>query len=122
VRVHDVPLEKIHHEVGAIDAIVDIVGACVGFYCAGTEIRLPPLNGGAKMAHGVLPVPAAGNGLLKGKPTYSNGVQSELLRQQKVAIIDALRSAGPHPPMTSLHRGCGAGTADLEATERPPVS
>src|ERR1700690_1729532 len=59
--VHDVPLEKIHfHEVGAVDAIVDIVGACVGFAALGIEsFACSPLNvggGTAKMAHGVLPV------------------------------------------------------------------
>jgi len=61
--VHDVPLEKIHfHEVGGIDAIVDIVGACVGFAALEIEkFACSPLNvggGTAKMAHGVLPVPA----------------------------------------------------------------
>ena len=62
-RVHDVPLEKIHfHEVGAVDAIVDIVGACIGFHALGIEkFACSALNvggGTAKMAHGVLPVPA----------------------------------------------------------------
>src|SRR6202158_5040517 len=62
-RVHDVPLEKIHfHEVGAVDAIVDIVGACIGFHALGVEeFACSALNvggGTAKMAHGILPVPA----------------------------------------------------------------
>src|SRR5260370_30498677 len=62
-RVHDVPIEKIHfHEVGAVDAIVDIVGACIGFHVLGIEkFACSPLNvggGTAKMAHGVLHVPA----------------------------------------------------------------
>ena len=61
-RVHDVPLDKIHfHEVGAVDAIVDIVGACIGFDALGIDkFACSPLNvggGTAKMAHGVLPVP-----------------------------------------------------------------
>src|SRR5580704_12153232 len=73
--VHDVPLEKIHfHEVGAVDAIVDVVGACVGFAALGIEkFACSPLNvggGTAKMAHGVLPVPAPATArLLLGKPT-----------------------------------------------------
>ena len=72
--VHDVPLEKIHfHEVGAVDAIVDIVGACIGFAALGIEsFACSALNvggGTAKMAHGVLPVPAPATArLLLGKP------------------------------------------------------
>jgi uncharacterized protein (TIGR00299 family) protein len=119
--VHDVPVEKIHfHEVGAIDAIVDIVGACIGFAALGIDkFACSPLNvggGTAKMAHGVLPVPApATASLLKGKPTYSNGVQRELVTPTGAAIIAALcDSAGPQPPMTVTAIGYGAGTADLE--------
>jgi pyridinium-3,5-bisthiocarboxylic acid mononucleotide nickel chelatase len=120
-RVHNVPLEKIHfHEVGAIDAIVDIVGACIGFAALGIDkFACSPLNVGggmAKMAHGVLPVPApATASLLKGKPTYSNGAQRELVTPTGAAIIATLcDSAGPQPPMTVTSIGYGAGTADLE--------
>src|SRR5216683_1196353 len=101
-RVHDVPLEKIHfHEVGAVDAIVDIVGACIGFHALGIEkFACSALNvggGTVKMAHGILPVPApATANLLQGRPTYSNGVQKELVTPTGAAI------------------GYGAGTADLE--------
>src|SRR6202048_729185 len=120
-RVHDVPLEKIHfHEVGAVDAIVDIVGACIGFYELGIEkFACSPLNvggGTAKMAHGVLPVPApATANLLQRKPTYSNGVQRELVAPRGAAIVATLcDSFGPQPPMTVSAIGYGAGTADLE--------
>jgi len=120
-RVHDVPLEKIHfHEVGAVDAIVDIVGACVGFAALGTDkFACSPLNvggGTVKMAHGVLPVPApATANLLRGKPTYSNGVQRELVTPTGAAIVATLcDSFGPQPPMTVTAIGYGAGTADLE--------
>jgi uncharacterized protein (TIGR00299 family) protein len=119
--VHDVPLEKIHfHEVGAVDAIVDIVGACVGFHALGIEtFACSPLNvggGTAKMAHGVLPVPApATANLLKGKPTYSNGVQRELVTPTGAAIVATLcESFGPQPAMSVSAIGYGAGTADLE--------
>src|SRR5580698_571667 len=119
-RVHDVPLEKIHfHEVGAVDAIVDIVGACVGFHALGIEkFACSPLNvggGTAKMAHGVLPVPApATANLLQGKPTYSNGVQKELVTPTGAAIVATLcDSFGPQPPMSVSAIGYGAGTADL---------
>jgi pyridinium-3,5-bisthiocarboxylic acid mononucleotide nickel chelatase len=120
-RVHDVPLEKIHfHEVGAVDAIVDIVGACIGFQALGIEkFACSALNvggGTVRMAHGVLPVPApATANLLRGKPTYSNGVQRELVTPTGAAIIATLcDSFGPQPPMSVAAIGYGAGTADLE--------
>ena len=120
-RVHDVPVEKIHfHEVGAVDAIVDIVGACIGFHALGIEkFACSALNvggGTAKMAHGVLPVPApATANLLQGKPTYSNGVQKELVTPTGAAIVATLcDSFGPQPGMSVSAIGYGAGTADLE--------
>jgi pyridinium-3,5-bisthiocarboxylic acid mononucleotide nickel chelatase len=120
-RVHDVPIEKIHfHEVGAVDAIVDIVGACIGFQTLGIEkFACSALNvggGTAKMAHGILPVPApATANLLQGKPTYSNGVQKELVTPTGAAIVATLcDSFGPQPAMSVSAIGYGAGTADLE--------
>jgi uncharacterized protein (TIGR00299 family) protein len=120
-RVHDVPLEKIHfHEVGAVDAIVDIVGACIGFHALGIEkFACSPLNvggGTAKMAHGVLPVPAPATArLLTGKPTYSNGVQKELVTPTGAAMVATLCDTfGPQPAMSVSAIGYGAGTADLE--------
>ena len=119
--VHDVPVEEIHfHEVGAIDAIVDIVGACVGFEALGIEkFACSPLNvggGTAKMAHGLLPVPAPATAkLLQGKPTYSNGVQKELVTPTGAAIVATLcDSFGPQPAMTISAIGYGAGSTDLE--------
>jgi pyridinium-3,5-bisthiocarboxylic acid mononucleotide nickel chelatase len=120
--VHDVPIEKIHfHEVGAVDAIVDIVGACIGFEELGFEtFACSALNvggGTAKMAHGVLPVPAPATArLLMGKPTYSNGVQKELVTPTGAAIVATLcDSFGPQPSMKVSAIGYGAGTADLES-------
>jgi pyridinium-3,5-bisthiocarboxylic acid mononucleotide nickel chelatase len=119
--VHDVPIEKIHfHEVGAVDAIVDIVGACIGFQQLGFEaFACSALNvggGTAKMAHGVLPVPAPATArLLMGKPTYSNGVQKELVTPTGAAIVATLcDSFGPQPAMKVSAIGYGAGTEDLE--------
>jgi pyridinium-3,5-bisthiocarboxylic acid mononucleotide nickel chelatase len=119
--VHDVPLEKIHfHEVGAVDAIVDIVGACIGFEALGIEkFACSPLNvggGTAEMAHGILPVPApATTKLLQGKPTYSNGVQRELVTPTGAAIVATLCDTfGPQPAMSVSAIGYGAGAADLE--------
>jgi pyridinium-3,5-bisthiocarboxylic acid mononucleotide nickel chelatase len=120
-RVHDVPIEKIHfHEVGAVDAIVDIVGACIGFDALGIEkFACSPLNvggGTVKMAHGVLPIPApATANLLQGKPTYSSGVQRELVTPTGAAIVATLcDSFGPQPPISVSAIGYGAGAADLE--------
>jgi uncharacterized protein (TIGR00299 family) protein len=120
-QVHDVPLEKIHfHEVGAVDAIVDIVGVCIGFHLLGLEkFACSALNvggGTVKMAHGILPVPApATANLLQGKPTYSNGVERELVTPTGAAIVATLcDSFGPQPAMTVRAIGYGAGTADLE--------
>jgi len=119
--VHDVPLEKIHfHEVGAVDAIVDIVGACIGFEALGIEkFACSPLNvggGTAKMAHGRLPVPAPATAkLLLGRPTYSNGVQKELVTPTGAAIVATLCDTfGPQPSMSVSAIGYGAGSADLE--------
>jgi hypothetical protein len=120
-HVHDAPLEKVHfHEVGAVDAIVDIVGSCIGFHALGIErFACSPLNvggGTAKMTHGVLPVPAPATArLLQGAPTFSNGVQRELVTPTGAAIIATLcDSFGPQPAMTVSAIGYGAGAADLE--------
>lgn len=119
--VHDVPIEKIHfHEVGAIDAIIDIVGACIGFAELGIEaFACSPLNvggGTVKMAHGILPVPAPATArLLLGKPTYSNGLQKELVTPTGAAIVATVCEAfGPQPAMKVSAIGYGAGTTDLE--------
>jgi pyridinium-3,5-bisthiocarboxylic acid mononucleotide nickel chelatase len=119
--VHDVPIEKIHfHEVGAVDAIVDIVGACIGFASLGIQkFACSPLNvggGTAKMAHGILPVPAPATAkLLQGKPTYSNGAHCELVTPTGAAIVAALcDSFGPQPAMSVTAIGYGAGSAGLE--------
>jgi len=120
--VHDVPIEKIHfHEVGAVDAIVDIAGACIGFEELGFEkFACSALNvggGTAKMAHGTLPVPAPATArLLMGKPTYSNGVQKELVTPTGAAIVATLCDVfGPQPAMKVSAIGYGAGTVDLES-------
>ena len=83
-RVHQVPVERVHfHEVGAVDSICDIVGACVGFELLGVEeIHSSALNlgsGTVKMEHGVLPVPApATAALVEGTPVYARGPEVEL--------------------------------------------
>jgi pyridinium-3,5-bisthiocarboxylic acid mononucleotide nickel chelatase len=120
-KIHNVPVDNIHfHEVGAVDAIVDIVGACIGFAALGIEsFACSPLNvggGTAKMAHGVLPVPAPATArLLLGKPTYSSDIQRELVTPTGAAIVATVCTAfGSQPPMTVSAIGYGAATADLE--------
>lgn len=124
--VHGVPIEKVHfHEVGAVDAIVDIVGAAAGFEQLSIEgCFCSPLNvGGGRVQtqHGNLPVPAPATAeLLRGAPTYSNGIQRELVTPTGAAIVTAMTSHfGPQPEMTVASIGLGAGSAEL--TEQPNV-
>src|SRR3990172_651490 len=125
-RVHGIAVEKVHfHEVGAVDAIVDIVGACVGFELLEIEqFACSALNvggGQVKTAHGVLPVPAPATAdLLRGAPTYSTGIQKELVTPTGAAIVSTLGTHfGAMPPMTTTAIGYGAGTAEL--AEQPNV-
>ena len=124
--VHGMPIEKVHfHEVGAVDAIVDIVGAAAGFEQLGIEeCFCSPLNvGGGRVQtqHGNLPVPAPATAeLLRGAPTYSNGIQRELVTPTGAAIVATMASwFGPQPEMTVAAIGLGAGSAELN--EQPNV-
>ncbi len=125
-RIHNVPIEKVHfHEVGAVDAIVDIVGACIGFELLGVEeFSCSSLNvGGGRVQteHGMLPVPAPATAeLLRGAPTYSTGIERELVTPTGAAIASTLASRfGAQPLMKVAAVGCGAGMAEL--TEQPNV-
>ena len=118
--VHGVPIEKVHfHEVGAVDAIVDIVGASAGFVQLGIEkFFCSALNvGGGRVEtqHGSLPVPAPATAeLLRGAPTYSNGIQRELVTPTGAAIVATMASEfGLQPEMTVAAIGLGAGSAEL---------
>ncbi|MCB9385206.1 MAG: nickel pincer cofactor biosynthesis protein LarC [Bryobacterales bacterium] len=118
--IHGVSIEKVHfHEVGAIDAIVDIVGACVGLDLLGVEkLYCSPLNlgsGTVKAAHGVMPVPApATAALVKGLPTYSDGPAVELTTPTGAAIVSTLATGfGPMPAMRIEAAGYGAGDKDF---------
>jgi hypothetical protein len=119
-KIHEVPIEEIHfHEVGAVDAVVDIVGASVGFELLGIEdFYASALNvGGGRVeaAHGVMPVPAPATAeLVKGIPVYSTGTDGELLTPTGAAILSTVvRSFGPLPPIKLEAIGYGAGSADL---------
>jgi len=124
--VHGAPMEKVHfHEVGAVDAIVDIVGAAAGFEQLGIEeFFCSALNvGGGRVdtQHGNLPVPAPATAeLLRGAPTYSNGIQRELVTPTGAAIVATVVSQfGPQPAMTVGAIGLGAASAEL--AEQPNV-
>jgi hypothetical protein len=119
-RIHQMPVEKVHfHEVGAVDAIVDIVGACVGFGLLGIEdFACGPVNVGSgrvNTAHGILPVPApATSDMLRQAPTYSTGIERELATPTGAAILAGTTvKFGPMPMMTVAKIGYGAGTAEL---------
>ena len=95
-KIHNMDIEKIHfHEVGAVDAMVDIVCAAVGAEALGVdEIVCSPLNvggGTVKCAHGTFPVPAPATvELLKDAPVYSSGIQAELVTPTGAAIVKML--------------------------------
>jgi pyridinium-3,5-bisthiocarboxylic acid mononucleotide nickel chelatase len=119
-KIHNMEIESVHfHEVGAVDAMVDIVGAAVGAEALGVdEFVCSPLNvggGTVKCAHGVLPVPTPATvELLQGAPVYSSGVQVELLTPTGAAIVKTLASRfGSFPEMKIEKSGYGAGTRDF---------
>jgi hypothetical protein len=119
-KVHNVSVDNIHfHEVGAADAIVDIVCAAVGAEALQVEqFVCSPLNVGSgtlSCAHGVLPVPAPATlELLKGAPIYSGEIQKELVTPTGAAIVKVIVSSfGPRPVMTVEKIGYGAGSRDF---------
>jgi pyridinium-3,5-bisthiocarboxylic acid mononucleotide nickel chelatase len=119
-KVHNVPVDEVHfHEVGAVDAIVDIVCAAVGTEALGIdEIICSPLNvgGGTVLcAHGTFPVPAPATvELLRDAPVYSSGIQAELVTPTGAAIVKTLAARfASSPAMTVEKSGYGAGSRDF---------
>ncbi len=115
-RVHGTSLEKVHfHEVGAVDAIVDIVGACIGLHRLGIQrVTASPValgHGAVETAHGTLPLPAPATlELLKGIPTVPAGVEWETVTPTGAALLRTFaESFGPLPAMTVEAVGYGAG-------------
>jgi uncharacterized protein (TIGR00299 family) protein len=120
-RVHNVAVERIHfHEVGALDAIIDVVGACIGFELLGAErfvcSSLHVGSGMVEMSHGRFPVPPpAVAELLKDAPVYSSDIVGELVTPTGAAIITAVcREFGPLPKMKIERTGYGAGTREYQ--------
>ncbi len=118
--IHNSNIEDVHfHEVGAVDSIIDIVGACAAFDLLGIDgvycSRINVGEGFVNTAHGILPVPApATASLLKGVPLYSSGIQAELATPTGAAIMTHFaRRFGPLPEMKVMSIGYGAGMKDL---------
>ncbi len=121
-RVHGTTVDQVHfHDVGAVDAIVDVTGACIGLHLLGIEAvhcsALPVGGGFVTGAHGKIPIPGPGTAeLLKGFPVVDTGVKRELVTPTGAAILTTLAaSAGTMPAMTVEAVGYGAGDMDLEA-------
>jgi uncharacterized protein (TIGR00299 family) protein len=119
-RLHNMPPEQVHfHEVGAVDAILDIVGTCIGLeFLEISHLTCSPVNVGSgcvQAAHGSLPVPApASLELLKDLPIYSSGVDGELVTPTGAALISTLATGfGPIPPMRVERIGYGAGAREI---------
>ena len=120
-KVHGIEIEKVHfHEVGAMDAIIDIVGACIGFEILGIErfvcSKIHVGSGFVEIAHGKYPVPPpAVAELLHGIPFYSTEITGELATPTGVAILATVcESFGPVPEMTVEATAYGAGTREYE--------
>jgi hypothetical protein len=120
-RVHGIEPDQVHfHEVGAVDAIVDVVGALVGLRLMGVESvtasSLPLGTGTVTCRHGLLPVPAPATlELLKDIPVSRSQIGAELVTPTGAAIITALAERfGPSPPLRVEAIGYGAGRRDLK--------
>jgi len=118
-KLHQVAPEKLHlHEMGAVDFIIDLVGALIGFHKLGIEEFISsPLQvgkGWVQCQHGNLPVPAPATAeLLRGIPVYSTGVEGELVTPTGALIISSLvKDFLPLPPMRVDNIGYGAGSRD----------
>ncbi len=121
--IHQMPVEQVHlHEVGALDSIIDIVGAVFGLeWFAADRVVCSPLNVGGGMvnsAHGLFPVPAPATVTLLGDaPIYGGPVQQELVTPTGALIVSAYaQSFGPIPPMSIERVGYGAGDCDFPST------
>ena len=124
-KVHRSPLDEVHfHEVGAIDALIDVVGSAAALDWLGAELVVSPLpmgRGFVRARHGVLPLPAPATvECLRGLPVYDGGIDFEFVTPTGAAIVGAhARSASRWPAMAPERVGWGAGTANLE--DRPNV-
>jgi len=120
--IHGTPIEKVHlHEVGALDSIIDIIGAVYGFEWLGIEdVEASPLNVGGgmvKCAHGMFPVPAPATArLLEGVPVYGDGTSELVTPTGALLVTSYAKRFGPLPAMTISKIGYGAGDRDPKGT------
>ena len=119
-KVHGQPLEKVHfHEIGALDTIVDVVGALVCLKLLNIDqVFCSKLHVGAgfvEFSHGKFPVPAPATAeLLKRVPIYAGDLQAELVTPTGAAIVAEIAAAfGDLPEMVTESIGYGAGTREL---------
>lgn len=119
--IHNMSVDSVHlHEVGGVDAIVDVVGVLAGVDLLGIErVHVSPLpvgRGFIKGAHGQIPLPAPATlGLLKGVPIVGSPIDVEFVTPTGAALLTELADTwGPIPAMTLQQVGYGAGTRDLE--------
>jgi uncharacterized protein (TIGR00299 family) protein len=118
-RVHRVPLEEIaFHEVGQVDAIIDIAGAVIALDALGVErvfcSALPCGRGTIASAHGTLPSPAPATlELLRGAPTYAIDIDCELVTPTGAAILTEIAGFAERPPMRLESIGYGSGRSDF---------
>ncbi|MBM7855314.1 uncharacterized protein (TIGR00299 family) protein [Desulfohalotomaculum tongense] len=119
-KVHDTTVDQIHfHEVGALDAIIDIVGAAVGLYKLGVEkVISSPLTTGTGFvhcAHGIIPVPAPATvELLQGVPCRHGDIQEEMVTPTGAAILTTVCTQfEPMPEMVTSAVGYGSGEREL---------
>src|SRR5881296_190094 len=122
-RAHGATRDEVHfHDIGAVDAIVDVTGAIIGLELLGVQAvhasALPVGGGFVDVPHGTIPVPAPGTAeLLRGLPVVDTGVRAELVTPTGAAILTTLAaSAGRMPSLTVDAIGYGAGTMDLPDT------
>ena len=124
-QVHRIPIESVHfHEVGALDAIADIVGAAACFAHLGARVvssSLPMGRGTIECRHGIIPLPAPATvGCLRGVPTHDAGIDGELVTPTGAAIVATVAEGFARwPSFEPEHVGWGAGTRELP--DRPNV-
>ncbi len=120
-KIHGIDVKRVHfHEVGAMDAIIDVVGSCIGFEMLGIErfacSKVHVGSGFAQMAHGKFPIPPpAVAELLTGVPIYSTEIEGELMTPTGAAIISTVcGSFGQMPELSVSVTAYGAGTRQYE--------